>query len=212
VLGRWRHRGRLTCGVYLVSDGREALILAPRRDVDPAFGGQAHTRDVVFEVATPAQYAAGDSATARLVAVYINNQDLALLRAPSPSDQAFVTPVAPPGSLAAGDAAALLAVPAGAALQTQRAEVIQPGAGGSTDVLTPIALQLPPGAQPRPAVAFTLSGARLIGVVRGALDRRTDPPIVTAAPASGVLRPLHWAHLIEQGRTEMLLQRLRDGQ
>lgn len=211
LLGAWETQGRISTGVYVASDGAETLVLVCRRDVDPGYQSRARTRDVVFRVSSADQYQAGQYSFARLVAVYANGQDLALLRVSSPTDRAFALPVARAETLAPAADLAVIAPPAGEDFQAGPATLVDAPAPGES-LLQPIHLTLAPGQRVRGGAVFTLGRVQFVGLIRGSLDLPTDPPVATAMPAEALVHEDNWSYLIDETRTRALLGRLRDAQ
>ncbi|NQU75067.1 MAG: hypothetical protein HQ546_01990, partial [Planctomycetes bacterium] len=106
LLAGRRRQGREGVGVIIASDGRSALVLTSRRMVDPRYDrqGSHRIRDVMFRVSTSAEWSSGRAADARLVAVFMNGADMALLHIGALTREPFAIPVAYPAALQAGDA------------------------------------------------------------------------------------------------------------
>ena len=206
ILTGWRRRVRKGIGAIVSSDGQRALVLVSRRVVDPAYGrrGSIRTRDVVFRVSTPPERSAGRHRRACLVAVYMNAEDMALLRMGSPTGERFVMPVAGRGTMLAGDPITVVGPPGarGFAISTGAINNLWDNTrtGGRT-----LQISVAAGPASTAGIVFSHKGARLAGVLRSADPARAKSGVVFAVPAHLLCHGDYWDYLMEEGPTRRLL-------
>lgn len=203
---RWRRRTKQATGVIVASDAQRALVLTSRRAVDPKYGrGRSiRTRGVTFGVAVPGQHANMQVAHARLVAVFMNDADLALLRIGAPSSPVSAVAVARPGTLRAGDRVTVVGPPA------ERGFAVSIGTvnnfwrdrktGGDS-----LQVSVTAGPAASAGLVFADRGAKLAGVLAGASSGSQATPTVLATPAELLCQRECWDYLIEEGPTRHLL-------
>ena len=210
VLGRRGSHVREGAGFIVAADGQRALILTTRSLVDPGYAASesSRRRDVAFRVWPDGQRGSREGVHARLVAVFMNNEDLALLRIPAQIGSAIAVPLVRAGRLAVGNRVTLVAAAPGRdfALGTGLISDLRPDnrTGGQT-----LHISVDAGSSPAGAVVLTERGGRLAGIVRG---RRTDKDggIVVHAVSADLLRHAQrWDYLIEERPTRRLLNALR---
>jgi hypothetical protein len=210
LLVGWRSQGRVGTGVIVACDGRRAIVLTSRCLVDPGFGpnASARRRNVAFRVSTPGQRSVNQSESARLVAVFMNGGDLALLRIGAPTREPFIVPILPRGSLRAGDAVTVVGPPAeqGFTLSTGAVSNFWENSQTAADTLQ---ISISSGPAATAGVVFAHQGGRLVGIVGGNARPSATPGAAAVVPAELLRRTDFWDYLMEEGPTRELLGLLR---
>ena len=192
-------------GAIIACDGHWALVLTSRRLVDPPYDpkGPGAVRDVVFQVYRPGQATPAQGLYGRLVAVYMNAADLALLRIEAPTPERFSMPILPPGQLRPGEPVTLVGRPAGQGFFLASGQVANlwpdprlAGWGMHVDVSS--------GTPDTVGILLAQRGTCLAGLV---CARRAGT--VTALAAGGLTQADCWEYLMEETSTRQLLSMVR---
>ena len=209
LLAGWQPRGQAGTGIIVASDGQQALVLTSRRAVDPRFGRADPPRmqNVSFRVANPAQRTAGQYAYARLVAVYMNQGNLALLRMTSAAPEPFTVPLANAAALRAGEKVYVIGLPAAQGFAISEGIINNfwqdNGSNGRTiQISVPLT---PPNAV---GPVLTQKTGKLAGMMCG-LEATGSPMVGTATPADRLTNPNYWDYLFDETPTRKLLEMLR---
>lgn len=210
ALGGYKNRGVLGTGIMVSSDGRSALVLTNRRMIDPRYkrNDLARTRNVVFRVATPGQKTAGQYQYARLVAVHMNGDDLALLRIAAPSENPFTLPLGDTSATRAGDKVTIIGRPAGEGFAVHEGLVSnfwQDSAVGGKSLQ--ISMTIGPDSTTGPV--FSHKSGKLVGIMRGEMDTVGSPAMGVATPADHLRKADFWDYLMEEVPTRELLAALK---
>lgn len=209
ALGGWKRQGAMNPGVFVASDGQQALVLTSRRAVDPRFGREeVRTRNSMFRVSTPGQRTAGQTAHARLVAVFMNNEDLALLRVSAPRPEAFAVGLGQFADLRAGQKVTIVGLPTGQGFALSEAIISNLWQDGQTGGKT-LQLTLADGSPAPAGAVFNNVGGRLVGMIRGQGDSPAGPAVGFAVPADYLSDERYWDYLMEETVTRRLLSALR---
>lgn len=191
-------------GIILVSDGHRALVLASRRLVDPPYDtqGPRSVNNVAFQVFRPGQGTTGEFLYGRLVAVYMNSADLALLRIDAPSPQRLITAMAQPSQLRTGETVTLVGRPSdkGFLLSTALVNNLWPDGR-----LAGQQLQLSISTGPVDTLGIVLcQGGKLVGLLHN-----RQGSVVMANSTGQVGKPDYWEYLMDEGPTRELLELVR---
>jgi len=202
VLTARRPQSRAGVGVIVAADGERALILTTRRLVDPGYGPSpsAGAREVTFRVWTDANRRREKGVNARLVAVFMNEEDLALLRIPAADIPAITIPIARAGQLPIGESVTLISQSGrGVALGNGLISERQPNnrTGGHR-----IGISVDAGSAPAGAVVISRQGGRLAAIVQ---TRQPGGAVVQAVSADLLCHPRRWDCLIDARTTRRLL-------
>jgi len=211
LVGRWSPKGLEGTGLIVASDGRTALVLTSRHMVDPRFGRDPaiRTRGVLFGVRVGGPGQRATLKDGRLVAVYIHDADLALLRIGAPSSTPFTVPVAAADTLRAGDEVIVVGPPSAGGF-VQAAGVLESFWDDTRLGSGAMQIRITDGRSATAGLVFTRRGGRLAGVLRG---QREAPPgkqgDLLAVPADAIRRVDFWSHVLDEGNTRQLLARIR---
>jgi hypothetical protein len=172
--------------------------------VDPPFDSQGprSARDIVFQVFRPGQGTTGQFLYGRLVAVYMNAVDLALLRIDAPSPQRSSMTIAPCGQLRTGETVTLVGRPSGQGflLSTALVNNFWPDSR-----LAGQQLQLSISAGPMDTVGIVFAqGGRLAGLLHS-----RQGAVVMANSISQITQGDNWEYLMDEGITRELLAAVR---
>jgi hypothetical protein len=210
ILVSWRAQSRVGPGVVVACDGQRALVLTSRSLVDPGFGpdGVARKRNVFFRVSTPSQRSANQSESARLVAVFMNGGDLALLRIGATTREPFGLSILTRGALRAGDAVTVVGPPAelGFALSTGAVSNFWENNQTGVDALQ---ISISSGPASTAGVVFAHQGGRLVGIVGRNAGASSTRGTVAVVPAELLRQTDFWDYLIEEGPTRKMLGMIR---
>ncbi len=208
--GGWTSYGSEGTGLVVSSDGRSALVLISRHVVDPRYEAvdPPRTRNVTFRVRVGPPAKGAPWTAGRLVAVYIHNADLALVRIPAPDRKPFEIPLGRGGDLAAGDEVLVVGHPTWQGLIRARGIIngIQddPRLGLST-----LRVKVSEGDSTTAGLVFTHRGGRLVGVIRAQADVNEPETGDLLVISTDMLRKREfWQYLINESETRRLLARL----
>jgi len=210
-MGGWIGQGAEGAGLVIAGDGRNALVLTSRHMVDPRYrrDPSTATRDVCFRVRVRTPDGGMSWKDARLVAVYIHDADLALLRIGAPCPEPFALPLAPPRSLRVGDEVVTVGPPAAGGL-VHGTGVIESVWRDNQFAASAMQIRLTDGKPATAGVVFARRGGRLVGVLRG---QKQAPPgrigDLYAVSADALPRSDYWSCLLDAGTTRRLLGELR---
>ncbi|MFW6154864.1 MAG: S1 family peptidase [Planctomycetota bacterium] len=208
--GGWTSRGTEGTGLVVSSDGRSALVLISRHVVDPRYEATEgpRTRNVSFRVRVGPSGSGTPWTEGRLVAVYIHNADLALLRIPAPAGEAFAIPLGRGDGLRAGDEVLVVGHPTWQGLIRGRG-VINGIQDAPTLGLSTLRVEVTEGQSTTAGLVFTRQGGRLIGIIRAQADVGEGETGDLLVISTDMLRKREfWRYLINESQTRRLLARL----
>lgn len=207
LFSSWKTYGQEGVGIVIACDGRTALVLTSRQMVDPSYRptDSRQRRNVAFRVGAPGAITPGSGANARLVAIHVNDADLALLRIGAPWGDRFAIPLPDPHTPKVGDEVVVVGPPAMMSLAVCDGVVNN---FWYDNRLGANAFQIRPG-DGRPPLAgavFTRRGGRLVGILGGAEPTFRGAQGDLFATSSELLGNLdHWDYLIDEAGTRRLL-------
>ncbi len=190
-------------GVILANDGGRALVLTCRRLVDPPYDpqGPRNAREIAFGVYYPGQ--AGQFLHGRLVAVYMNAMDLALLRIDAVSPQRFAAPMVQPSQFRGSEPVMLYGRPCDGSFLISNGAVTSSSydarLGGQH-----MCIGVTAGALDRMGVAVAGGSGRLIGLVSAQQGSREWVQCVYQAAQQE-----YWEYLVDEAATRELLGMIR---
>jgi hypothetical protein len=191
-------------GVILVTDSRRALVLTSRRLVDPPYDpqGPRSVREVSFQVYRPGQGPGGQFLYGRLVAVFMNTADLALLLIDAPSRQRSTMPMLQPSQLRTGDQVTLVGRPSDGSFLLSTGLVKRSWSDGRVGGQQ-FQVGVSAGALDTMGVVLHSSG-RVAGLVCG-----RQGSLVTANSVGQITQQEFWEYLVDEAATRELLSTAR---
>jgi len=209
LLGRWTRRGRVGIGVVIASDGHNALVYTNRRLVDPRYqrGRLVRTRNSSFRVSTPQGAAARPFTDGRLVAVYTNGDDLALLRVPFSGEPFAISP-AETDALAADAPVAVFGLPDGSAFTQRQGKVVAPPTSPE-QAEGRFSVSVSGGPVSDIAAVFTAKDGKFAGLVAPGRERRDIATVLPVTSADQLGKNGCWNCLIDPSLTLGLLSTIK---
>lgn len=206
ILAGWKDEGRLGTGAVIADNGGSALVLTSRRLVDPQYKNprKGKIRDVCFKVRTRGN---GDIQYGRLVAVYMNGQDLALLRIGALPGPRQPLSLADDTVIRSGTPVVTIGPPMPEGFAVGEGEIYTAWRSTPAGALQ---FGLRPTDGPASTDGFVLARqtGQLLGVLRGYRQTAGNPDAVFAVAALALRTPDRWDYLTEESQTRDLLGRI----